>query len=182
MRLPLPAAAAGMVLVAAGAAALIRGAVPQAIPSQPNTVSTGSAPIIVTGAYVRPPAPPTQLAAAYFSVYNTTAQDDTLLSVATGAGATAVLHTLINGTMTAVTGGITIPAHGNLILSPGTGHVMIGQLFGTLRPGQTVNLDLTFASGGQITVAAPVIAFGAPAPTGNTAATGPSTPTTAPTK
>ena len=26
----------------------------------------------MTGAYVRPPAPPTQLAAAYFTVYNTT--------------------------------------------------------------------------------------------------------------
>lgn len=153
----------GVVLAAVGAAGMIRASIPQSIAT---TGSTGADPIVVSGAYVRPPAPPTQLAAAYFTVYNTTGVDDRLTSVTTGAGATAVLHTLIGGVMTAVSGGVTIPAHGSLVLSTGTGHVMISDLFGPLKPGQSVNLDLTFQNAGQITVTAPVIAFGAPAPTG----------------
>jgi hypothetical protein len=153
----------GVALAAVGAAGMIRGAVPQSIAT---TGSTGAEPIVVTGAYVRPPAPPTQLAAAYFTVYNTTGVDDRLTSVATGAGATATLHVLVGGVMSAVSGGVTIPAHGRLVLSTGTGHVMISDLFGPLKAGQSVNLDLTFQNAGQITVDAPVIALGAPAPTG----------------
>jgi copper(I)-binding protein len=172
---PLPAVGVGVLLVALGTAGLIRGASTQAVAS--GGVSSGVAPIIVTGAYVRPPAPPTQEAAAYFTVYNTTSRDDVLTSVSTGAGATAVLHTLINGVMTAVSGGVVIPAYGNLVLSTGTGHVMIGQLFGPLTPGQSVNLDLVFQNAGSITVTAPVIALGAPAPTGAAAPSGAGVPT-----
>ncbi len=64
--------------------------------------------------------------------------------------------------------GAVIPAHGKLVLSTGKGHVMIEQLFGTLKPGQNVNLALTFERAGEIEVSAPVIALGAPAPTGGT--------------
>jgi copper(I)-binding protein len=163
MRLPWPAVAAGVALAAVGTAGLIRGAQPQATASGGS--SSGVPPIIVTGAYVSPPAPPTKLAAAYFTVYNTTARDDLLTSVTTGAGATAVLHTLVHGVMTADSGGVVIPAYGNLVLSTGTGHVMIGQLFGPLKPGQSVNVDLTFQNAGSITVTAPVIALGAAPPT-----------------
>jgi hypothetical protein len=42
---------------------------------------------------------------------------------------------------------------------------MIEKLVGTLRPGQQVNLQLTFADAGVISVSAPVVALGAPAPT-----------------
>ena len=171
MQLPIPTVAAGLLLAAVGAAGLIRGAVPQTVAS--GGAANASAPIVVSGAYVRPPVPPTQVAAAYFTAYNTTSRDDQLLSVSTGAGATAVLHTLVNGVMTAVAGAVTIPAHSSLVLSTGTGHVMIGQLFGTLSPGQTVNLELSFANAGVVTVAAPVIAFGTPAPTGAAAPTTP---------
>jgi hypothetical protein len=38
-------------------------------------------------------------------------------------------------------------------------------LYGTLKPGQTVNLQFTFAHAGEILVTAPVIAILAPAPT-----------------
>ncbi|MDT4933978.1 MAG: periplasmic copper chaperone, partial [Pseudonocardiales bacterium] len=125
-----------------------------------------AAPIVVTNAYVRPPVPPTDVAAAYFTVYNTTDREDRLIAVATGAGATSVLHT---AGMTAAANGAVIPAHGSLVLSTGHGHVMIEQLFGKLRPGQTVNLDLTFENAGSIPVTAQVIAPGAPAPTGSSA-------------
>jgi len=47
---------------------------------------------------------------------------------------------------------------------------MIEKLFGPLKPGQSVNLALTFADAGTIDVSAPVIALGAPAPTGASSA------------
>ncbi|MDT4937716.1 MAG: periplasmic copper chaperone [Pseudonocardiales bacterium] len=162
MRLSWRAAGAGVLIAAVGAAGLIRGAVPQAIATGPG--NTGADPIVVSGAFVRPPVPPASEAAAYFTVYNTTDRADTLLSVATGAGATAVLHTVVDGQMTAVEGGVPIPAHGSLVLSVGKGHVMIGQLFGPLRAGQTVNLELTFATAGPIEVVAPVVPFGSGVP------------------
>jgi copper(I)-binding protein len=42
---------------------------------------------------------------------------------------------------------------------------MIERLVGPLKPGQFVNLQLTFANAGPINVSAPVIAINAPAPT-----------------
>ena len=60
MRMPWPAAVAGVAVAAVGAAGLIRGAVPQ---SAPAPASTSSNPIVVANAYVRPPVPPTRNAA-----------------------------------------------------------------------------------------------------------------------
>jgi copper(I)-binding protein len=162
MRIPWPAALAGTLLVAAGAAGLIRGAVPLAAGG-----SSSAAAIVVTDAYVRQPAAPTDAAAAYFTVYNTTAEDDRLMSVTSGAGATAVLHAVVNGRMTAGASGVVIPAHGRLVLSAGQGHVMIERLFGALLPGQNVNLELVFANAGPIDISAPVLALAAPAPNGS---------------
>ena len=166
MKLP---AAAGILLVAVGAAGLIRGAVAQ--PVADVSGNTGADPIVVSNAFVRPPVPPAKEAAAYFTIYNTTDQADTLESVASGAGATAVLHVQVGGVMTAVSGGFEIAAHSSLVLSVGKGHVMIGDLYGTLRAGQTVNLELTFRNAGPISVAAPVVPFGAATP-GSTPTTG----------
>jgi copper(I)-binding protein len=165
MRMPWPAAVAGMAVAVLGAAGLIRAAVPLPVGGGGGGATSSSLPIVVSGAYVRQPASPTDAAAAYFTVYNTAGRPDRLESVISGAGATAVLHSVENGRMTVNPAGVTIPAHGKLVLSTGSGHVMIEQLFGTLRPGQSVNLDLTFADAGVITVTAPVIALGAPAPT-----------------
>ncbi|MGI8678755.1 MAG: copper chaperone PCu(A)C [Jatrophihabitans sp.] len=161
MRLPWAAVAAGSLVVVVGAAGLIRGAVPQssATPPSPN-------PIVVTGAYIRPPLPPNDLAAMYFTVYNTTGRADRLTSVQTGAGATATLHADgANGSMSVdAPGGVVIPAHGTLALSAGKGHVMIGGLYGTLTSGDEVNVELQFRNAGLVDVVARVIPFGPPVP------------------
>jgi len=143
----------------AGFAGLIRGAVPLAA-AGPDSVA--SDPMVVSGAYIREPASP-DVAAAYFTVYNTTAADDTLTKVSTGAGADAELHA--NGSMTVTPGGLRIPAHSSVTLSPGKGHVMIERIYGTLKPGQTVDIELDFAKAGPVIVSARVISIGAPAPT-----------------
>lgn len=153
--------AAGLVALA-GLAGLIRGAVPQTA-AHPHAGGAATEPIVVSGAYVREPASP-DVAAAYFTVYNTTGTDDTLVSVASGAGEDAVLHSEVNGSMTAA-GELRIPAHSSVTLAPGKSHVMIEHLVGPLKPGQTVNLELEFARAGTVIVTAPVIGVNAPAPT-----------------
>jgi copper(I)-binding protein len=162
MRIQLPAVLGATLVAAVGTAGLIRGA-------QPITVSAGGSspanePIVVSGAYVRAPAPPTDAAAAYFTVFNTGSTPDRLTSVVSGAGATTVLHVTTQGKMVVNAAGVLIPAHATLVLKAGQGHVMIEKLFGTLKAGQSVSLELSFENAGVIDVTAPVIALGAPPP------------------
>ncbi|MGX7678260.1 copper chaperone PCu(A)C [Jatrophihabitans sp. DSM 45814] len=162
IRPPLSLIAAALAVLL-GMAGLVRGSIPQttASPAAPAPASS----IVVGGAYVREPA--TDLnAAVYFTVYNTGDTPDVLTSVVTGAGAAASLHSeTASGGMTITPAGLTIPAKSSVSLSPGKGHVMIEKLYGPLKPGQTVNLQLTFLHAGQILVTAPVIGLLAPAPT-----------------
>jgi periplasmic copper chaperone A len=165
---------AAVVVTVAGVAGLASGATAQG--SGGDTGTSASPPIVVTGAYVRAPASP-DVAAAYFTVYNTTAVVDTLVSVASGAGEESVLHTETNGAMVpTAAGGVVIPAHGTVVFKPTTGHVMIEKLIGTLAAGQTVDLELTFTNAGSVVVEAPVIGIYAAAPTG-AAATSAAPPT-----
>ena len=161
-RLPLPLVAA-VLLSLAGLAGLIRGSGPQAVASDTAVGAGPKAPIVVSGAYVREPANGVN-AAAYFTIYNTTGTPDVLTTVASGAGAETSLHTESAGGMHD-SAGLNIPAHSSVALSPGKGHIMIEKLYGPLKPGQSVNFQLTFANGGQLLLTAPVIAVAAPAPT-----------------
>ena len=155
-----PTLIAAALAVLIGMAGLVRGAVPQ---SAASDGASQTAPIVIGGAYIREPATPNN-AAAYFTIFNTSDKPDVLTTVSSGAGAQATLHTEVNGSMTVTASGLTIPAHSQVTLSPGKGHVMIEKLYGPLRPGQTVNLQLDFSNNGTILVTAPVIAIGAPAP------------------
>jgi len=163
MRIPVPIVACAAVVIIAGGAGLVRGAQP--LPAGNPSSSSSSDPIVVSDAYVRASAPPTDAAAAYFTVFNTTGTPDRLETVISGAGASAVLHVEENGQMVVSAAGPVIPAHGSLVFSTGGGHVMIEQLYGPVRAGQSVSLELTFQNAGVVDVTAPVIALGAPAPT-----------------
>lgn len=157
-----PSAFVAAAVAVVGFAGLIRGAVPQAVSGGLGGAATD--PIVVSGAYLREPASP-DVAAAYFTVYNTTGTDDTLISVASGAGESAALMTEdAGGGMQESAAGLRIPAHSSVTLKPGKGHVMIEHLVGTLRPGQYVNLELDFANAGPVNVSAPVIAINAEPP------------------
>lgn len=154
MRTPWAAVAGGVVIGALGVAGFVRG-------EMPVTASSGAAPtqpIVISQARVVPPLPPSRTAAAYFTVTNTTGKADRLLSVITGAGEESVLHVYVKGVMTSPPDGVVVPAHGRLVLRTGQGHVMIENVFGTLKPGDNVNLSLTFQNAGTIDVDAPVVA------------------------
>ena len=107
MKISAFAVAAAVLVAGLGVAGF---AVGQTSPSRAAT-SGGPGQVSVVGAYVRAPVPPTKLAAGYFTVYNTTSSPDRLLSVQTGAGASAVLHVgSATGAMTAVgAGGVAVP-------------------------------------------------------------------------
>jgi len=160
-RLPLPLVAA-VLLTLLGVAGLVRGSSPQAAASD-DAHAGAQEPIVVSGAYVREPANGIN-AAAYFTIYNTTSVPDVLTTIQSGAGAQTSLHTDSAGAMQH-SAGLSIPAHGSATLSPGKGHVMIEKLYGPLKPGQSVNFQLTFAKAGQLLLTAPVISLTAPAPT-----------------
>jgi copper(I)-binding protein len=156
MRLSWPAIAVGAVVAALGAAGLIRGAVSQSDDTAGPSASAAG-PIAVTGAYVRANVPPAKDAAVYFTVYNTTATDDRLVSVETGAGESAVVQVAdAGGALHAAPAGVLVRAHGSLVLAPGKGRVMIEGVFGTLKPGQSVDLELDFRQAGPISVVAQV--------------------------
>jgi len=155
---------AAAVVVLLGLAGLVRGAVPQSVAgTSASSGADGASGLVAGGAYVREPANGVT-AAAYLTIYNPTGTADQLLSVTSGAGAQTSLHTEdANGNMSTMTG-LTVPAHGSLSLTPGKGHVMIEKLYGPIKAGQSVNLQLSFAHFGLLLVTAPVIGVTAAAP------------------
>lgn len=155
------AAVAGAVVMLLGVAGLARAA---------QTGGAGPAPaaIQVVDAWVRQPVPPATEAAAYFTVRNTGATADRLLSVVSPIGSSAVLHTSVDGVMTAEPDGVAVPAHGTLRLAVGAGHVMIEGLYRPVTDGERVPLDITFERFGTVTVDAAVVGYldPVPSPTG----------------
>jgi periplasmic copper chaperone A len=136
----------------------------------PDGVTVGD--ITVSGAYVRQPASP-DVVAAYVSITNSGTEPDTVVAVASGAAKSASLHDLPGVRPAGAgehqpSGPLTIAAGATVTLSPGRGHIMLENPTTALKAGDQVSLVLTFQRSGQVLVEAPVIAIGAPAPTGGT--------------
>jgi copper(I)-binding protein len=162
IRPPVSLLLAGLAILI-GMAGLVRGSIPQTVSAAPATPAGAS--IVVGGAYVRVPAND-ENTAGYFTIYNTGATADVLTSISSGAGGDVGLETYdTTGVMTGLASGLVIPANSSVTLTPGKVHVMIQQLYGTLKAGQTVNFQLTFKNAGEVLVTAPVIGLLAPAPT-----------------
>jgi periplasmic copper chaperone A len=177
-----PAYVAGAIALVLGAAGLGVGAFAADTPTASaggdgpaDGVSAGD--ITVSGAYVRQPASP-DVVAAYLSITNNGKEADTLVAIATGVAKSAALHDVPGVTPSGATGQsggehqptgpLTIDPGATITLSPGRGHIMLEGPTGTLKVGDRVSLVLTFQRSGQLLVEAPVIAIGAPAPTGGT--------------
>jgi putative copper resistance protein D len=116
----------------------------------------------ITRAYIPSPATPS-LAAAYFTVTNSGSSADKLLRVTSGDFASAMLHryaTSSNGLerMIMLPGGVIVPAHGQLTLTPGSYHLMLQRPSQALRKGMTEKLTLDFAHAGSVSLVVPVVA------------------------
>jgi len=171
---------AAAVAVVLGVAGLIVGARDDAGQSTPGAAaSTAPAPpvdgttvgdLTVYGAYIRQPASP-DVAAAYLTVRNDGKAADRLSSAYCGAAGRTSVHAdsaaMQPGDEAASTP-LPVPANATVSLTPAKGHIMLENLTGTLRAGDTVSLLLRFDKAGQVLLDVPVISITAPAPGGAT--------------
>lgn len=131
------------------------------------TLAAAPAPVQVTGAWVRATAPHQDEAAAYMTL--TSRDADRLTGIASAQAGMAMLHTTDHeaGVMRMrEADGIDLPAGQAVALAPGGTHVMLGDLQGPLKAGQTVVLSLRFAHAAPMEVRAAVLPIGARGPAG----------------
>ena len=129
--------------------------------------------ISITGAYIPQPATPS-VAAAYFTVTESGSQSDVLLSATSNPSSQASLMQETSsgadaGTMTNITGGLTIPAKGAVDLGPGGYHLMLTNPASPLTAGGSVALTLRFEHAGSVTLKVPVTSLLSDALTGSPA-------------
>lgn len=116
----------------------------------------------ITGAYIPDPATPS-LAAAYFTVSNA-GPADRLLSISTSEFRSALLNRYVSHpggsqSMVGVPKGAVVPAHGRLVLKPGSFHVMLRHPTHPLRQGMDARLTLRFQRAGQVSLVVPIVAL-----------------------
>jgi periplasmic copper chaperone A len=165
----LVAAVAVMVTAVMALAGCVGGAAGVTPPvSPPGTVGGDRGDLRVRGAYIPAETSP-DVAAAYFSVTNTSAEPDTLVSVASPVSATVTVHETVTdgavGSMREVAS-LVIPAHATVALSPGRRHIMLMDPSHPLRERDRVPLTVTFARAGALTLDVPVVAATGPVPAG----------------
>jgi periplasmic copper chaperone A len=101
-------------------------------------------------------------AAVYFTVRNGTEAADTLVGAVTPIAATAGFHRQTRmGAMVHMepVGPLVVPAGGELRLEPGGTHLMLEQLAGRPRVGDTIDVTLEFTRAGAIPLRVPVISY-----------------------
>jgi copper(I)-binding protein len=149
---------------AAGCAASSSG-VPKSTTTAMSMSVTGGHAVIgdltISRAYIPDPAT-SSIAAAYLTVTNS-GPADRLISISTPAFRSAMLNrydTDPNGgqTMVATSSGAVVPAHGRLVLMPGSYHVMLRKPLHPVRQGTTARLTLRFAKAGVVSLLVPVVA------------------------
>jgi copper(I)-binding protein len=106
--------------------------------------------------------------AGYLTIVNKGAAPDRLVSVATKAAASVEIHAMSmdNGVMTmrALPDGLEIKPGETVTFKPGGYHLMLMGLAKPLVQGENIELTLTFAKAGPMSVTFPVGAVGATAP------------------
>ncbi len=136
---------------------------PASAPPAPASEGVTAAGVRVENAWIPQPPPGADVAAAYFTVRNTTREPAVLVDVSSPLASEVMLHE------SQVVGGqsrmrmlerLVIPAGGTVTLHPGAIHVMLDGLGKPLVVGQQVPLVLRFANGQEIRVSARVRPLG----------------------
>jgi len=119
-----------------------------------------SAAIQVSDAWVQAQPAGAQVAAGYLRIRNRGDVNDRLLAVSTPRAARTELHAItMEGAvarMRPLRYGVSVPARGQVALTPSTMHIMFSSMDAPFVAGQTVRLRLTFQRAGVIEVNAPV--------------------------
>jgi copper(I)-binding protein len=97
--------------------------------------------------------------AGYFTVKNA-GLEDTLVKATASISPMVQLHEVItegaSSKMQEKAGGFTVPAQGDLVLKPGSYHLMMLNLTAPVKEGETVEIELEFAKAGKVKFTAPV--------------------------
>ena len=128
-------------------------------PEQAASVTMGG--LVITQAVVAEP-PSQDEAAAYLTFRNETAQEDTLVAVASDIAVRGEVHeTMGEGESRHMmaTPTVVIPARSEVKLMPGGMHIMLLQLRKKFVAGDTVSLLLSLARAGGVEVRAPVVPY-----------------------
>ncbi|HUI14396.1 MAG TPA: copper chaperone PCu(A)C [Xanthobacteraceae bacterium] len=109
--------------------------------------------------------------AVYMTIDNKSGTADKLTGASSDVADKLQIHEMKveNGVMQMreISGGLPIPAHGSVMLKPGSYHVMLIGLNKPLTAGESFPLKLTFAKAGTISVTVPVQTMGATQDKGN---------------
>lgn len=158
-------------------------AAPAAKPASTTAGATAGA-LAVTGGWTRATPAGARVAGAYVQVNNATARADVLLGGRFDVADKVEVHdmTMTDGVMRMrkLDPGLDVPAGGKVELRPGGLHLMLMGLKRQLKQGEVISGVLSFRDAGEVEVALPVEAAGAPGPgkgagapeAGHTGATG----------
>ncbi|MDH6700717.1 copper chaperone PCu(A)C [Streptomyces griseoviridis] len=106
----------------------------------------------VSSAYM--PQPVSEMAAGFLTVANKGGTADRLTSVTSDVGPVSV-HETVGQSMREVKD-LDVPAHGRLVFESGGNHLMFDKLKRTVRQGDTIDVELHFATSGAVKVEMPV--------------------------
>jgi periplasmic copper chaperone A len=124
--------------------------------------------ILVEQAWARIAPGAAKTGAVYLTIHNTSLTDDLLLAVASPAARnTAVHHTVVEGDiakMKPMPFGVEVKAQSEVILKPGSIHIMLSNLSGALEPGDQLPVTMVFQEAGTLELDVPVLRLGAKDP------------------
>ena len=93
---------------------------------------------------------------SFMTIMNHSGDDVTLVGGSSPAAGIVEIHEVIDGEMVPMSGGLVIPANGQVELRMGGYHVMLLELNKTLVAGDEVEVTLEFSNGQKTTYTAPV--------------------------
>ncbi|MFE0042333.1 copper chaperone PCu(A)C [Streptomyces albireticuli] len=149
MRKTTTATAVTLPLLLAGGMLLVTGC-----QSEKNALASDKPELSVSGAYLPQPAMP-DMAAAYLTVKNTGGKADQLTSVTSPLSGDITMHTT-EGSQMKHAAELDVPAKGELKLTRGGTHLMLGKLGHKPKVGEKIEFTLHFATSGAVKVRVPV--------------------------
>jgi copper(I)-binding protein len=119
--------------------------------------------IEVTGAWARATPPGASVGAVYLTIANKGGTADRLVSVASPAAQSAMLHQTVEqgGVSTMSEAGGNIAPGSTFDMHPGGAHIMLMGLSSPLKAGETIEVTLDFQNSGELRTAAKIEALGA---------------------
>lgn len=119
--------------------------------------------LAVTKAWARATPPGASTGAVYITVENRGADEDRLVSAASPAARSAMVHQTIeeNGVSTMREADVRVAPGAAVEMKPGGMHIMLMGLAAPLKAGDTLTLNLVFEKAGPVTVEAPIAPIGA---------------------